>query len=137
MALVREELQAGSAGGLLLCDVDRFKQVNDTHGHATGDLVLTEIARILERHGNPGRIGGDEFGLWVHDHSEAQTIAEKLIEQVGAAFPESGGLPVSISVGIAPKTDELAAALELADRALYAAKSSGRNCARHALRLAA
>ena len=50
---------------MLICDVDGFKSVNDTHGHRAGDLVLTEVARVLARHGVAGRLGGDEFGVWV------------------------------------------------------------------------
>ena len=62
---VRRELEAGTAGTLLICDVDAFKTVNDVHGHRSGDIVLAEVARVLSRHGVTGRIGGDEFGVWV------------------------------------------------------------------------
>ena len=64
---VRRELAAGTYGALLICDVDGFKSVNDNHGHRAGDLVLTEVARILARHGVAGRLGGDEFGVWVRE----------------------------------------------------------------------
>ena len=62
---VRRELADRRAGALLICDVDGFKTVNDRHGHRAGDLVLTEVARVLARHGVAGRLGGDEFGVWV------------------------------------------------------------------------
>ena len=62
---VRRELTLGEGGTLLLCDIDAFKSVNDVHGHRSGDLVLTEVARVLARHGVAGRLGGDEFGVWV------------------------------------------------------------------------
>ncbi len=68
---VRRELEAGTEGALLLCDVDGFKDVNDAHGHRAGDLVLTEVARVLARHGVAGRLGGDEFGLWVREGESA------------------------------------------------------------------
>src|SRR3954447_8904114 len=68
---VRRELATGSEGALLVCDVDGFKSVNDNHGHRAGDLVLTEVARVLARHGVAGRLGGDEFGVWVREGEEA------------------------------------------------------------------
>ena len=61
---VRRELATGVLGALLICDIDGFKAVNDRHGHRAGDLVLTEVARVLARHGVAGRLGGDEFGVW-------------------------------------------------------------------------
>ena len=62
---VRRELDAGAEGTLLICDIDGFKAVNEAHGHRAGDLVLAEVARVLARHGVAGRLGGDEFGVWV------------------------------------------------------------------------
>ena len=62
---VRRELDTGIEGTLLICDIDNFKAVNDVHGHRAGDLVLAEVARVLARHGVAGRLGGDEFGVWV------------------------------------------------------------------------
>lgn len=131
MATVRETIQSGQPGNVLLCDLDRFKQINDTHGHATGDLVLTEIARILDRHGLAGRLGGDEFALWVPGDG-AGAVAPLLIDEVARAFPDASPLRASISIGVAPAGRELPAALELADRALYGAKAGGRGCVRHA-----
>jgi diguanylate cyclase (GGDEF)-like protein/putative nucleotidyltransferase with HDIG domain len=137
MATVRQQMKAGG-GGLLLCDVDRFKEVNDVHGHATGDLVLIEIARILSRHGTAGRLGGDEFAVWIRDHATAEKTADRIIEQIAAAFPDPATLAVSVSIGVAPPTcDDLATALELSDRALYAAKTGGRNRACRAEPIAA
>ncbi len=68
---VRRELAAGTEGAVIICDVDGFKHLNDTHGHRAGDLVLTEVARVLARHGVAGRLGGDEFGVWVREDEEA------------------------------------------------------------------
>jgi diguanylate cyclase (GGDEF)-like protein/putative nucleotidyltransferase with HDIG domain len=137
MATVKESVGAGEPGAVLLCDVDHFKQVNDTHGHATGDLVLSEIARILSHHGAAGRIGGDEFALWVSGAEEGFAVAQLVVEAVADAFPASEGLEVGVSVGVAPATGDLAATLELADRALYAAKAGGRSRACSAAALAA
>lgn len=127
MNTVRERVQGGEQGDVLLCDLDYFKQINDTHGHSTGDLVLTEIARILSLYGTAGRLGGDEFALWLPAgalHSVA--AAEQIVDEVAAAFPDHDRLSVSVSIGVAPAGDDLGDALERADRALYAAKAAGR-----------
>jgi diguanylate cyclase (GGDEF)-like protein len=115
----------------MLCDLDYFKQINDEHGHATGDVVLTEIARILAKHGDAGRLGGDEFAVWFRGEGAA-AAADAIVEEVALAFPDQDKLPVSVSIGVAPGGTDLSSALERADRALYAAKASGRRCARHA-----
>ncbi len=125
MTTVRQAVESGVDGSVLLCDLDRFKAINDTHGHATGDLVLMEVARILERHGTAGRIGGDEFALWVPATS-ADLVAEQIVSDVAAAFDDQDRLSVGVSVGVAPGTTDLAGALDAADRALYSAKHAGR-----------
>ncbi len=129
---MRERVRNGEAGDVLLCDLDFFKAINDTHGHSTGDLVLTEIARILSLYGMAGRLGGDEFALWLPDgaiHSAA--AAGDIVTEVASAFPEHAQLSVSVSIGVAPVGDDLADALERADQALYAAKAAGRGRACH------
>ena len=76
-AEVRARLAGGETGSVLICDVDHFKAVNDDHGHLTGDLVLTEVARVLQRHGLAGRLGGDEFVLYTAETGpDALTAAE-------------------------------------------------------------
>ncbi len=126
MSSVRCAVRSGEAGSLLLCDVDHFKQINDTHGHPTGDLVLMEVARILTHHGLAGRIGGDEFALWIKAGDDESCAAEKIVAEVTAAFEDGNGLKVGVSIGVAPDVKDVAAAIELADRALYAAKAGGR-----------
>jgi diguanylate cyclase (GGDEF)-like protein len=126
---VRRELADGRAGAVLICDVDGFKAVNDRHGHRAGDLVLTEVARVLARHGVAGRLGGDEFGLWVAGE-EAGTAAA-VSEDVAATLPVelvTGETPLGLSVGAAPADGEadVMELMERADRALYAAKPGGR-----------
>jgi diguanylate cyclase (GGDEF)-like protein/putative nucleotidyltransferase with HDIG domain len=132
MSCVRTSMRAGEAGTVLLCDLDHFKQINDTHGHRSGDLVLMEIARILARHGLAGRIGGDEFAVWVPGNHDADDAAEQIVGEVTNAFDSSFEVTVGISVGIAPPNIELSSAIELADRALYAAKAGGRHRASRA-----
>jgi diguanylate cyclase (GGDEF)-like protein/putative nucleotidyltransferase with HDIG domain len=130
---VRRELAAGTHGALLICDVDGFKAVNDTHGHRAGDLVLTEVARVLARHGVAGRLGGDEFGVWVREGEEAgRREAEAIVEDVGRSLPAelvAGNAPLGITVGMATTPAggaEVMELMEAADRELYAGKPGGR-----------
>ena len=133
LARTRTRLAAGEEGAVLVCDVDRFKQINDRVGHLTADLVLTEIARVLARHGAAGRLGGDEFSLWIAcdaDPDAAQQAATAIVEEVCSRLPGDGELPaVTVSIGAALCADhgrELTNLLEAADTALYAAKEAGR-----------
>lgn len=130
---VRRDLAAGTDGAMLLCDVDDFKAVNDGHGHRAGDLVLTEIARVLARHGVAGRLGGDEFGVWVRDGEDAgRRAALAIVEDVAASMSVAlvtGDLPLGVSVGVAVPPAGGADVMELveaADRELYAARPGGR-----------
>lgn len=125
MAMIRRTMESGARGNVLLCDLDRFKQVNDTHGHSTGDIVLMEVSRILQHHGIAGRIGGDEFALWVPGDMPMD-VAERIVTEVAAAFDGQDELGVGISIGVAPTLHDLSRALEAADRALYQAKAAGR-----------
>src|SRR3954465_4383270 len=84
---VRREVAAGTQGALLICDVDGFKSVNDNHGHRAGDLVLTEVARVLARHGIAGRLGGDEFGVWVGEDGAGHRTARAIMDEVAGALP--------------------------------------------------
>lgn len=122
---------------LLLIDLDHFKQINDTWGHAAGDEVLRSFAALAREQIRPGdvlgRLGGEEFGLLLPATTlaEAITVAERLREkaeqhQVLGAF---GMCSYSISIGVACTTlsDTLDRFSTQADRALYAAKNTGRN----------
>ena len=135
---VRGELAESGSGGVLIIDADHFKQINDVHGHATGDLVLTEVARVVSRHGVAGRLGGDEFAVFVPgDGSAAFAAAEQIVSDVSTSFAPNGhpGLEVGVSVGVATAPmhgTDLAALLEHADQALYEAKAGGRNRAAQA-----
>lgn len=121
------------AVGVLMLDVDRFKQLNDTHGHQVGDEVLQHVAKVLDaevRAGDlVGRYGGEEFTVVMpgaHD-IEVQAAAERLRSAVELA---NGPVPVTVSVGAAwaPAHGETRERLiGAADRALYEAKEAGRN----------
>jgi diguanylate cyclase (GGDEF)-like protein/putative nucleotidyltransferase with HDIG domain len=122
---VRRELSSGLSGTLLLCDVDHFTVLNEVHGHRTGDLVLSEVARVLSRHGVAGRVGGDEFGVWVAGDDAAGRAAAVAIgadlEQTLPVELVTGDAPVGLSVGLAATPAggaEVMELLEAADRGL-------------------
>lgn len=120
---------------IVVFDLDHFKSINDTHGHATGDTVLKRFAELLgenvRRTDIVGRIGGEEFAMIVPDATAraAAILAEKLRSAVAADAP-SGSPRVTVSVGIAqvhPAEAAVDDALARADLALYEAKRSGRD----------
>ncbi len=119
----------------VLLDLDRFKLVNDRHGHAVGDRVLTAVATTLQAasRGHVMRYGGEEFLVLApaHDEAEALAIADTLRRLVAAVrVPARGGpIAVTASLGVALAGDHEAAQQLLirADRALLAAKAAGRD----------
>lgn len=135
----RRSLRSGSPLLIAQLDIDHFKAVNDTHGHAAGDLVLQSFADTVRRNVRDtdvlARWGGEEFVLLLCDTpaADAVTLMERLRQAVQAMqvpVPQSGGpITVTVSIGLARHTpaDPLAGTLERADRALYAAKAGGRN----------
>ncbi|MEZ6062783.1 MAG: diguanylate cyclase [Planctomycetaceae bacterium] len=128
--------------GIAVMDIDHFKRVNDTYGHAAGDYVLKQVAQALcgasRTNEILARYGGEEFSLLLENTNPAgmETVAERMrstVEKLFVCF-EGTQIPVTISVGIASGTptadDRFAEQLfSLADAALYQAKHSGRNCA--------
>lgn len=127
----------GQEASLLIADVDRFKLVNDTHGHAAGDYVLQRLATTLRdnlRHNDLlARLGGEELSILLPDTGvqEARVVAERLRAAVETMDLEWQGRPlqVTISIGVAVGRGSTAAAtlFTQADAALYAAKRAGRN----------
>ena len=125
----------GNGCGMLFCDVDQFKAVNDRHGHAVGDQLLIELAGRLERLSRPGdvvaRLGGDEFVLLTPgtDPEALAALAVRVERVIQAPVQTSAGpLLIGVSVGSAigrsgENPDELMA---LADRDMYGAKSRRR-----------
>jgi diguanylate cyclase (GGDEF)-like protein len=120
----------------LMIDVDRFKNINDTYGHDTGDLVIGAIAVALVEATRDsdvaGRWGGEEFlVLLPHtDHVAAVTVAERIREAIASTVVSNGsaGCPVTASIGVAIlRHGDAGTLLRKADAALYAAKANGRN----------
>ena len=124
----------GHGLALVLFDLDRFKQVNDRHGHQVGDQVLTQVAALVRRQlrasDTLARWGGEEFVILVPESGleEAGQLAEKLRLAVAAcSCPSVGGLTISLGVALFTPADSLDDWLFRADQALYAAKAGGRN----------
>lgn len=120
---------------LLLLDIDHFKQVNDTHGHEVGDLVLKELAKLLlhnvRRSDTPARWGGEEFLVLLPatDAEAAVKLAEKLRLSVEKHdFPKVGRVTASFGVAsLQDDEDDESNLLRRVDQALYQAKNEGRN----------
>ena len=119
---------------LCVCDLDHFKEVNDTLGHRAGDNILTTFAEILRSNIREndfvGRFGGDKFVICFPDATSEQ--AAEMVERIRTRFAEYNALKLSVTstFGIAElnhetNTDDLL--LEKADKALYKAKENGRN----------
>ena len=127
-----------TSGALMMIDVDKFKEINDSFGHAAGDRVLTAIGNILQKTFKgmdiKGRIGGDEFMVYLRDVQKSETaikLASKISDKVKRLFPhEPLGSCVSLSIGISifpehgKKFEDLYRA---ADTALYHVKEHGRD----------
>jgi len=143
MGRMAEELERtrrfGRAGAaVLMCDLDHFKIVNDSHGHATGDMVLRHFADILRNElraiDAAGRVGGEEFAVVMSGAGidEAHIFAARVQKKLADTPPRKGDqvIPVTVSIGIAMMhaTDaDPDLALSRSDKALYRAKENGRN----------
>ncbi|MNK55263.1 putative diguanylate cyclase YcdT [compost metagenome] len=122
---------------LLVVDIDHFKRVNDTYGHAAGDVVLSQLANVLRDTFHPGdhiaRKGGEEFVIIVDDCGvdKVWQVAERLrrnVENQLFVLPEGESIHVTISIGASVYPEIGPEQLfEKADQALYAAKEAGRN----------
>ena len=128
----------------MLLDIDHFKSINDRFGHAVGDSVLQEVARRIGGSIRGGdvlaRYGGEEFIIFLPGAGvdKACMIGERIRNAVAINEVDCGGLRVgvTISIGVAATGDmrcDLQTLAEKADRALYRAKTEGRNCVREAL----
>jgi len=135
--LEQHERDPAERVGVLVFDVDRFKSINDNHGHLAGDAVLQRIGALLNSHTRridiAVRTGGDEFAVFLPklDLQLSRQFAERVRREVRALRLDDalGGIELSISAGVAEHQpgETLAELLQRADAALYAAKRAGRD----------
>lgn len=138
-AMHERMLRAGTHYSLILCDIDHFKNVNDTYGHPFGDQVIIQVAKqlnhVVRTVDLASRIGGEEFAILLEGTGQkgAYEVAERLrrnVEELKLQFQQDW-FKVTISLGIATfaeGADDGDQLLNYADKALYHAKKSGRNC---------
>lgn len=125
---------------IAMVDIDRFKSINDTYGHQTGDYAIQSVSKIILKHCSrqlyAGRYGGDEFILFIM--ADSLKDATKVLNSIREVVSETSIIPIgskqhcqlSLSIGISPLIDpfHLKTSIEKADQQLYLAKQSGRNC---------
>lgn len=137
-AAVHAEAASSGQYGLLLMDIDRFKMVNDNFGHAAGDSVVIEVARrignAIGRHDASARWGGDEYIVLLPGASPQtlRAVAGSVLDAIcnrPVQLADGRVLTISVSIGacMSDKGDSLEMAVDMADAALYMAKSQGRN----------
>lgn len=139
-AMVHGARVTGRPLAVMLADIDRFKAVNDRHGHGVGDKVLVEVGQRIAAVLQPGdllaRIGGEEFLIALPDRTlaEAQGMAERLCRSIDATPLHPAGappVPLTLSIGLAgargAETPDVPHLVDLADRALMLSKTAGRN----------
>lgn len=127
----------GTRFGVLLCDLDGFKQVNDSLGHGAGDDVIAEVGRRLQEVCRDGdmvaRLGGDEFVVVAHDvrgYEHAMEFAERILPLLRKPFSIADTqieLSGSVGVAISEPSSTVLGVLQMADHAMYEAKRAGRN----------
>lgn len=137
--MVEQKMQGKFRAGkqaLLIIDVDRFKEVNDNYGHLCGDSILSDVAAVLKSHIRTsdvaGRIGGDEFLIYLPEVSDEHAVRSKA-EELLAAFlklkPQKDAMPITCSIGAAVVSrdfDDYMTLFNYADQALYYQKNSSR-----------
>ena len=142
--LVAEAIEAnakeGKMAAMIMIDLDHFKDVNDTFGHAAGDKLLEDVGKVLndsfKGRDIVGRMGGDEFMVFMYDIKgvqDAETIAKKLNVALRREYGDSASVVnISCSIGIAmcdiENGDCFEKAYKRADSALYVSKENGRDC---------
>jgi diguanylate cyclase (GGDEF)-like protein len=120
----------GDSAALVMIDVDRFKAINDQHGHAYGDQVLSRLGSFLRNNVRVSdvvsRYGGEEFAMLVDDVSESEVV--RLVDRLREEFASMQQATFSAGVALISHRSSFADSMRAADAALYRAKASGRNC---------
>lgn len=138
LALLQNALQASHADGqpltVITFDIDHFKRINDSHGHAAGDQVLRQVCQLVmqttKRRDHLGRLGGEEFALLLPNTALpgatalAQTLCDSLAQR---PFEHVGHVTASFGLAQSHAEDTVASLLQRADESLYRAKAGGRN----------
>jgi diguanylate cyclase (GGDEF)-like protein len=135
---IAQAVHSGQPLSVCICDIDRFKSINDTHGHAAGDEILASFGKLVRgciRNGDiAGRLGGDEFCIVLPNTAgnRAGPLVERLRERwerLEYRSADGGAFSVTASFGVVQHIDERSAKalLHTADKALYCAKGEGRN----------
>mgnify|MGYP000104786788 FL=1 len=128
----------GNPASFLMLDIDFFKKINDSYGHAIGDVALKEFARIaresLRKTDLVGRLGGEEFGILLTetDIDGAMIFAERLRYKIAnnIVYTDVANITFTVSIGISEYSlsdEEVEGIIARADEALYEAKNTGRN----------
>ena len=138
---LHEELQRAKrynrSFSIVMADLDKFKDINDTYGHAEGDRTLKSVGSVLKQHIRKidivARYGGDEFVMFFPEKGKeaARILSERLKEEISQKHSASAGTsPLSVSIGIASYPEDgtdMECLIEKADQAMYYAKERGRN----------
>lgn len=136
-AKIRDSIKNCKGVSLLMIDLDKFKVINDTYGHAVGDIVIKKVIevcrKVLKENYCIGRYGGEEFAILLNnvDSKKALEIGEEIRSKIEKALILEDGkyIKITVSIGIfsSLKEESLENMLKFADEALYKAKNSGRN----------
>ena len=134
---LQQAKQDNQSLALVMLDIDHFKKVNDTHGHATGDMTLKHFSQWVKQNlpqgGRLGRLGGEEFAMLLPSYDEAQAmmLADHIRSEIAEYSANTEEIPaITVSMGVrslTAVTDKLDRLLSQADKALYHAKAQGRN----------
>ncbi|MCM3362268.1 sensor domain-containing diguanylate cyclase [Niallia sp. MER TA 168] len=132
--VIEESKQKNKSFGIMFVDLDGFKQINDTYGHAKGDFLLKQVSEYLKlcikEDDVVGRFGGDEFIIILPNavQTDCLSLAKKIIDNMPLFISESNQVTFSIGISLYPQDgNDLDTIMKLADNAMYNAKKRGKN----------